>query len=899
MTAAIVRAQAILAGTSQLGQADLRELVSALQEEWEFGLARRVLQRSIPEEPAPALYPWIVQQLAICTYKDEELTPSKRYGEAQAWLEQIGLRDRSKVDDVRVAAASLPETLALGGAVYKRRWEHDGQLDHLHQAFAFYFGAWHESPALDMGYGGVNAAYILDILAWRVGMLARRSGESRDLGRESERLKRRARALRRTMLTEIPRLADEMARADSSMDVRSKYWYLATIGEIRFGLQQYQEAGDTLAAAAVALREGPGARKNWKRQTTFHQLLGIARAQEVPPPNEDAPAETWHPAWQAIDRFLEQSAHRALSGYRGRVGLALSGGGFRASLFHLGVLARLAEVDALRGVEVLSTVSGGSIVGAHYYLLLRRLLSTRTDADITREDYIAIVRTLCRQFQKRIRQNVRMRTLTNLRVNFELLVSGSGSRSLRLGEVYDEVLYSDLGDGHADGRRRLADLLIEPPEFANRDFKPKFDNWSRRARVPMLLLNATSLNSGHNWQFTARSMGEPPGLVADDGVDANERYRRLWYAQAPTDALRTYPLGNAVAASSCVPFLFDPIVLDGLYPGRTVRLVDGGVHDNQGVGGLLNEGCTVILCSDASGQMDDKKRPGDSAFGVPLRCNDILMGRVRTAQYQDLKGRLDSRALHGLMFLHLKKELESHPLDWTRCDDPLPVPRRASATTGYGIDRDVQRKLAGIRTDLDAFTEVEASALMVSGYLMTKHELEALDIQHKAAGQPGTWGDFDIAAPSRKWRFLKLESLMRRTADSPDARRQELGRQLEVASNVTFKIWRLSPLLRSVALGGGVLMAVGLVAAIALLWNTNVRLAYSSTIGALVITIGLLGFGFFVPGLEWLEPVQAVRSYARRATLAVFGWVAASIHVRIFDRMFLKRGRVRRLLELP
>ena len=30
----------------------------------------------------------------------------------------------------------------------------------------------------------------------------------------------------------------------------------------------------------------------------------------------------------------------------GKVGLALSGGGFRASLFHLGVLARLAELDA-------------------------------------------------------------------------------------------------------------------------------------------------------------------------------------------------------------------------------------------------------------------------------------------------------------------------------------------------------------------------------------------------------------------------------------------------------------------------------------------------------------------------------------------------------------------------
>ena len=61
----------------------------------------------------------------------------------------------------------------------------------------------------------------------------------------------------------------------------------------------------------------------------------------------------------------------------GKVGLALSGGGFRASFYHIGVLARLAEADVLRHVDVLSTVSGGSIVGAHYYLLLRDLLETR------------------------------------------------------------------------------------------------------------------------------------------------------------------------------------------------------------------------------------------------------------------------------------------------------------------------------------------------------------------------------------------------------------------------------------------------------------------------------------------------------------------------------------------
>lgn len=42
--------------------------------------------------------------------------------------------------------------------------------------------------------------------------------------------------------------------------------------------------------------------------------------------------------------------------------LALSGGGYRASVFHLGVLARLAREEQLENVTFLSTVSGGSLV---------------------------------------------------------------------------------------------------------------------------------------------------------------------------------------------------------------------------------------------------------------------------------------------------------------------------------------------------------------------------------------------------------------------------------------------------------------------------------------------------------------------------------------------------------
>src|SRR5688572_10739153 len=43
------------------------------------------------------------------------------------------------------------------------------------------------------------------------------------------------------------------------------------------------------------------------------------------------------------------------------IGLALSGGGYRATVFHLGMLARLAESQLLEKVSLVSTVSGGSL----------------------------------------------------------------------------------------------------------------------------------------------------------------------------------------------------------------------------------------------------------------------------------------------------------------------------------------------------------------------------------------------------------------------------------------------------------------------------------------------------------------------------------------------------------
>ena len=51
-----------------------------------------------------------------------------------------------------------------------------------------------------------------------------------------------------------------------------------------------------------------------------------------------------------------------------RLGLALSGGGFRATLFHLGVVRFLRDAGLLREITDIASVSGGSILGAHLAL---------------------------------------------------------------------------------------------------------------------------------------------------------------------------------------------------------------------------------------------------------------------------------------------------------------------------------------------------------------------------------------------------------------------------------------------------------------------------------------------------------------------------------------------------
>src|SRR5262245_31835308 len=102
----------------------------------------------------------------------------------------------------------------------------------------------------------------------------------------------------------------------------------------------------------------------------FSAALGLQRPADMPlldpdvlPETTAASAATVAPAPAAA--FTEHGAQAYLAHRRTRgIALCLSGGGFRAALFHLGAIRRLDELGVLSRLETISSVSGGSILAA-------------------------------------------------------------------------------------------------------------------------------------------------------------------------------------------------------------------------------------------------------------------------------------------------------------------------------------------------------------------------------------------------------------------------------------------------------------------------------------------------------------------------------------------------------
>ena len=658
---------------------------------------------------------YLQQQLALCTYKDPELRRTDALREAL---------DALLVSESSTVGTTSAETAGIAGAIHKRLWELDGRESHLRDALDWYeCGAALilESDAPFDAYPVVNAAFAAELLAHV------RNDES------SPPLRQRAAAHRQTVLER------------SSPESRSQWWGMASILEALVGQGDLAQIDDMLDS----VRELAARTDAWELESTATQLVRLGTYTD--PPLDAASLE---PVLRAM---LPGGHPDAWRGFGHRFGIALSGGGFRASLFHFGVLARLAELDLLRRVDVLSCVSGGSIAGAAYYSKLATLVEHDDDAAITRDDVTKTLNDCIETFTAAVsEQNIRMRAFFG---PLTLLRAKAASRTKRAGHLFVRHLIQPMRPD-ADVSR-LDGLKTMPKGYVR--FVPKNDNWNRGTRVPTLILNATSLGTGRPWRFTPTALGEPDEPATS--IDPIARLEPIWLDRNLPSGTALPTVGDAIAASACVPGLFPPLRLKGLYPDRVVSLVDGGVYDNQGISGLLEHDCTELFVSDASGLLPETRRPSSFILRVLLRVNGVLMAAIRTVTGLTTAASEQTGQVRAAWFVHMLRGIPIERIAPTgqksvRRDEPTPSP----------IDVDVQRAAAALRTDLDRFTIAESWTLMACGYRLARAEL---------SGRPHPLAAEEVEFA---WPFRAVDPWI----DQPQGRARLL-RELRRGSRVFFK----------------------------------------------------------------------------------------------------------------
>lgn len=255
---------------------------------------------------------------------------------------------------------------------------------------------------------------------------------------------------------------------------------------------------------------------------------------------------------QQSDRLSEESRAR-----REGMALCLSGGGFRAALFHLGALRRLSELGVLSQVDTISAVSGGSLFAAH----LARRVPVMPAPGQPVPDWEAGVARPFRQF---------------------------AGRNLRTGPLVRSLLPTNWGDRDA-AVRALADRIHRTLTPATLPDLPE---------RPAYVFSATTMAFGSSWRFARERIGD----------------YQLGYLRP--DA--TWTVATAAAASSCFPPVFSPMRLDldpsdlkgGTYRGpdrdelvQHLGLTDGGLYDNMGLEPAWRRHRTVLV-SDGGGVFD-------------------------------------------------------------------------------------------------------------------------------------------------------------------------------------------------------------------------------------------------------------------------------------------------------
>lgn len=281
------------------------------------------------------------------------------------------------------------------------------------------------------------------------------------------------------------------------------------------------------------------------------------------------------------------------------IGLALSGGGYRAAAYHLGTLRALHKMGLLEKVDVISSVSGGSIIAA-FYLLHKD------------EPFEQIEQS----FRKCMAHSSLWGAILNIAIVFLLPVM--------LGFFISEwclLLYLFLywGFYFIPSSKWIA-LYYDKLFFGKKKLKDFPDS-------PIVGINSTNVATGRLFTFSKQDVG---------GYDYKENGQSIIKGEE-------IPISFAVASSTCVPSIFSPTQIakqyyeEGKY--KDTLLIDGGLYDNQGAY-ILTESTNKlyrvenVVVSDAGNTRPDIKGVYNTIC-LMFQSIEVLMNRIRTIQIRN------------------------------------------------------------------------------------------------------------------------------------------------------------------------------------------------------------------------------------------------------------------------
>ena len=278
------------------------------------------------------------------------------------------------------------------------------------------------------------------------------------------------------------------------------------------------------------------------------------------------------------------------------VGLCLSGGGYRAMVFHVGALWRLYEVGMLASLQRISSVSGGSITAG---LLALRWGKLSFDPARLQSDFVPeIVEPL--------------RALASETIDRDAILMGL----VMPGRISDQV--AAAYERHLFGSATLQDLP---------------DN-------PRFVINATNVQSGALWRFMKPYMrdyrvGEvvKPTVPLALAVAASSAFPPIL---SPVE-MRLDP--NTFTSGSGDDLNRKPFT-------SKVMLSDGGAYDNLGLETVWKRYKTVLV-SDGGGKMQAEEEPSTDWARHAYRILDLVDNQVRALRKRQLIDSLESGARTG------------------------------------------------------------------------------------------------------------------------------------------------------------------------------------------------------------------------------------------------------------